>query len=141
MVRFKLDPEIMGLSSVFECEAKVAVKDCFRDDETIFYIVGEGEAGRAIGKGGMHVKQIQEKLGKRIRIIEYHENVEQFVRNVIAPLQVEQVRLREGVVIIADSSRKTKSLLMGRESKNLELLQRAVRRFFSVDVKFELLTR
>ncbi len=141
MARFKLDPEIMGLSSVFEFESRVAVKDCFRDDDTIYYIVGEGELGRAIGKGGIHVKQIQEKLGKRIKIIEYHENVEQFVRNVIAPLQVEQVRLVDGAVVIADSSRKTKSLLMGRESKNLELLARAVRRFFSVDVRFELLTR
>lgn len=137
MARFKLDPEIMGLTAIFERETQVAAKDCFRDEETVYYVVGEGELGRAIGKGGIHVKNVQEALSKRIKLIEYHENVEEFIRNVIAPLRVEQVHLKDGIVTISDSSRKTKSLLIGRESKNLELLQRAVRRFFSVDVKVE----
>ncbi len=137
MARFKLDPEIAGLTGVFEAQTRVACKDCFRDEETVFYVVNAGELGRAIGKGGVHVKQLQDTLTKKIRIIEYNEVVEEFVRNVIAPLRVERVRLDDGAVIISDSSRKTKSLLIGRESKNLELLQRAVRRFFSVDVRVE----
>ena len=137
MARFKLDSEISGLTGVFETETHVHCKDCFRDEETVFYVVGTGELGRAIGKGGVHVKKLQETLSKKIKIIEYNDVVEEFVRNIIAPLRVERVQLEDGAVVIMDSSRKTKSLLIGRESKNLELLQRAVRRFFSVDVRVE----
>ena len=69
------------------------------------------------------------------KVIEYNEDVERFVRNVIAPLNVERVILQESVLILQDSNKKTKSLLIGRESKNLTLINRAVRRFFNVEVK------
>ncbi len=51
---------------------------------------------------------------------------------------LEQAALREikeeaGDVIIRDDNKKTKSLLIGREGRNLKLLNRAVRRFFSVN--------
>ncbi len=135
MVRIKLDPEVMGLSSVMESISNVHVKDCFKDGEMVYFIVETGEMGRALGKAGLNVKRVQEELGKRVKVIEYNEDVERFVRNVIAPLNVERVVLQESVLILQDSNKKTKSLLIGRESKNLTLINRAVRRFFNVEVK------
>jgi len=118
---------------------RVRVKDCFKDDddETIYFIVHRGEMGKALGKGGVNVKKVQQILDKKIRVIEYNDDLAAFVRNVIYPVEVEEVKVDENTVIIKDSRKKTKSLLIGRESRNLNILKRAVRRFFNVEVKVE----
>ena len=137
MSRIKLDPESLGLSTLMERLSGTHVKDCFRDEESIYFIVNSGELGKAIGKGGITVKRVQEELGKKIRIIEYHDNIQVFVRNVIYPLTVERISEEEGSIILRDKNRKTKSLLIGRGGKNLLLINRAVKRFFDKEVKVE----
>ena len=139
MARLKLDQDTLGLSSLMERITRVRVKDCFKDDddETIYFIVHRGEMGKALGKGGVNVKKVQQILDKKIRVIEYNDDLAAFVRNVIYPVEVEEVKVDENTVIIKDSRKKTKSLLIGRESRNLNILKRAVRRFFNVEVKVE----
>ena len=137
MGRVKLDSEVLGLSSICEKITKARVKDCFRDEEVLFVVVAKGQMGKAIGKGGSNIKKLQREIGKKIKIVEYDDKVEKFVKNVIYPVVAEQILLEEGVVIIRDSSRKTKSLLIGRNGSNLQRVKRAVQRFFAVDVKVE----
>jgi len=139
LARLKLDQDTLGLSSLMERITRVRVKDCFKDDddETIYFIVHRGEMGKALGKGGVNVKKVQQILDKKIRVIEYNDDLAAFVRNVIYPVEVEEVKVDENTVIIKDSRKKTKSLLIGRESRNLNILKRAVRRFFNVEVKVE----
>tara|TARA_Y100000310_G_scaffold146340_1_gene145648 strand:+ start:59 stop:484 length:426 start_codon:yes stop_codon:yes gene_type:complete len=140
MVRLKLDLETTGYSSIVERMTGARVKDCFRDDtdETIYFVVSFGHLGKALGKGGGNIKRIQERLGKRIKIIEYRNTVVGFVKNVIYPLKVESIEQKDGVIIIRDNNKKTKSLLIGRQGKNLKLLNRAVKRFFNItEVKID----
>ena len=133
--RLKLDVDVLGLSSLLEKIAGVRVKDCFKDEsnETVFYVVETGDLGKAVGKGGVNIHKVQDSLGKRVKVIEYRDNVIDFVRNVIYPLQVQEVSMERDMIIIKDSSIKTKSLLIGREGKNLKVLDRAVKRFFKIE--------
>ena len=62
-----------------------------------------------------------------------------FIKNIIYPLKVEQIIQEEGVVLIKDSQKKVRSLLIGREGKNLEMINRAVQRFFNVVVKVSMI--
>jgi N utilization substance protein A len=136
MVRLKkLDQETLGLSSVMERITHARVLDCFKDSDVIYFVVAAGEMGKALGKGAMNVKILEREIGKRVRVIEHREKVEDFVRNVIYPLKVEEVVLQGDVVEIRDNDKKTKGLLIGRDSKNLEFINMVVKRFFSVDVK------
>lgn len=137
MTRLKLNPESIGLSSLMEKITRARVKDCFMDDDTVYFVVDSGEMGKALGKGGLNIKKVQSEIRKKVKVIEFKEDVKDFIRNVIYPLKVEQIIEDEGVVIIKDSSKKTKSLLIGRESRNLNTLIRAVQRFFNVNVKVE----
>ena len=118
--------------------AHVKVKDCFKDDnnEAVYFVVETGQLGKAVGKGGMNIKRVQQELGKKIRVIEYNEKVAIFVRNIIYPFKVEEITEDDlGNIIIKDSSKKTKSLLIGRQGRNLNLINRAVKRFFNKEVK------
>jgi len=133
MVRLKLDPETLELSPLLERVTGVKVKDCFKgDNEIIYFIVDAGQLGKAIGRDAINIKRIQQELGKKVRIIEYRDNVIDFIKNVIYPFKVEEIIEENGEIIIKDKNRKTKSLLIGRDSKNLKLINRAVKRFFNI---------
>ncbi len=134
-MRIKLDQDALALSSMLERVAGVQVKDSFMDEEegTIYFIVASGGLGKAIGKGGMNIKRLSEELGKKIRITEYRDNVIEFIRGFIYPATVAEVVQEGNDILIKDESRKTKSLLIGRGGKNIKLLNRAVKRFFSIN--------
>lgn len=135
MGRLILDQETFGLSSLMEKIARVRVKDCFKDEDTVYFVVGQGELWKALGKNTANVKKIQNELGKRIKIIEYRDEAVNFVKNVIYPIKAEEIVDENGVIFIKDRSKKTKSLLIGRNGKNLKFITRAVKRFFNKEVK------
>ncbi|HLD00317.1 MAG TPA: NusA-like transcription termination signal-binding factor [Candidatus Nanoarchaeia archaeon] len=137
MGRLILNQEELGLSSIMERLTRARVKDCFKDEDTIYFVVAEGEMGKALGKGGVNIKRVQNELGRRIKVIEYADNLVDFVRNIILPLKVAEIIDQNGTVIIRDDKKKTKSLLIGRGRKNLTLIKRAVSRFFNVEVVVE----
>ena len=127
----------MGLSSLMERITKAKVKDCFTDEEeeAIFFVVAPGELGKAIGKGGANIKRLQHEMQRRIRVIEYSDNVLEFVKNIIYPLRVQSIVEENGAVVIKETNKKAKSLLIGRQGRTLKLINRAVKRFFNYEVK------
>jgi len=126
----------MGLSSLMERITKAKVKDCFTDEEgSIFFVVAPGEIGKAIGKGASNIKRLQQELQRKIKIIEYNDNVVEFVKNIIYPLHVQSITEEQGVIIIKETNKKAKSLLIGRQGRNLKLIDRAVKRFFQNEIK------
>jgi len=137
LVRLKLDPEVMGLSLLLERLAKVRVKDCFLDGDTVYYVVATGQVGKALGKGAINIKKLSQKINKKIKVIEYRDNPIDFVKKVIYPAVVTEVIEEERVIVLKDTNKKTKSLLIGRGGKNLKLINRAVQRFFNKEIKVE----
>lgn len=135
MVRVKLDQETLGLSSIMERRTGALVKDCFQDEDTVYFVVAPGELGKAIGKGAMHIKSISAELTKRVRVVEFNDHAVEFIKHLIYPLTVEKVTEEDDSFILQDSSKKTKGLLIGRNAKNLKFLNRAVQRFFNKEVK------
>ena len=49
MTRLKLDQELLGISSIIEKLTGVYIKDCFREDDTIYIVVDPGQLGKALG--------------------------------------------------------------------------------------------
>ena len=126
----------MGLSSLMERVTKAKVKDCFTDEEeNLFFVVAPGELGKAIGKGGANIRKMQDELQRKIRVIEYNDNVVEFVKNIIYPLRVQSITEENGAVVIKETNKKAKSLLIGRQGRTLKLINRAVKRFFNHEIK------
>ncbi len=137
MVRVKLDRDALGLSSIVERITHAKVKDCFKEDGVLYVIVATGDVGKAIGKGGVNIHRLQEELGTKIKIIEYKDSVADFIRSIIYPLKIQDIAEDEAGILLRDSNRKAKSLLIGRDGKQLQVINRAVQRFFSKEVRVE----
>jgi len=78
--------------------------------------------GLAIGKKGASIKKASEVMGKKIEVVEYNSNVEQFLKNCFLPAQVTSI-LFEGeddqktaTIEVRDEDR---GIAIGKEGKNI----------------------
>ncbi|WP_456418586.1 NusA-like transcription termination signal-binding factor [Methanocaldococcus infernus] len=114
--------EIMKIG-LFEKISNVPVLDCVATEDRLAFIVKEGDAGAAIGKGGEHVKTAEEKFGKKVDIIEYSDDWRKFIRNIFAPLQLEDVwikRVGKDVIAYIRINPRIRRAIYGEKGKNLE---------------------
>ena len=118
------------MTKVLENLSGARVKDCFQSEELIYFIVAKGDLGKAIGKNGDVVRSLKYKVNKNIKIIEFDEEEILFVKNIIDPLKIENIQKEGNTVFIRESNKKTKSLLIGRGGRKLQMLNRALQMVF-----------
>jgi len=107
----------------FEKLSGATVLDCICDDERIVFVVKEGDMGAAIGKGGENVKTAMEKFGKKIDVIEYSSNLKKFIRNIFAPIELEDVwfkKIKGDLIAYIRISPKFRRAVIGNRGKNIE---------------------
>lgn len=133
MTRIKYSVELMKFMALFENVTKAGVKNCFFDDhDQLFFIVENGEIGKAVGKKGRNVKKIQNMIKRKFRIVEFNEDVLEFIKNLVYPLRITEIEMREGTVEIKGLDTKTKGLLIGRNALNIRNYEKIVKRYFDV---------
>ena len=131
----KYDLQTIGFMTTFEKITQVHVKRFFVDKRgQLVFIVEEGQAGKAIGKSGMHIRKLQHLLKKRIRVVEYTQDPKEFVKSYISPLQVESITLKEDKLTLSSKDMKVKGLLIGRDRQNLKELNVIMQKLFKIDV-------
>lgn len=128
-----LDTQTLQTIAMFEQLTGAQVRDCVIQDDQVVFIVEIGDMAKAIGKGGQHVRNIEFKLKKRIKIVEYAEEVQKFILNVIAPLEIAGLRQEGGIVFLDAKDLKTRGLLIGRGASNLRFFESLVKRYFPID--------
>lgn len=131
----KYDLQSMGLISLFEKITRAHAKRLFTDKRgQLVFIVEEGQAGKAIGKNGMNIRRLRVLFKKRIKIIEFNPDPKEFVKNCIAPIEVDAITLNEGKLTLTSADTKVKGMLIGRERQNLKELNMIVQKFFKIEV-------
>lgn len=76
------DQEELRCITVFENTTDVPVRDCVVADKYAYFVVDSDNMAQAIGKNGRNVKQLQNQLNKDIRVVEYSEDIPEFVENI-----------------------------------------------------------
>ncbi len=123
----------MKFMSLFESITGTKLKDCFLDSNSmLFFVVQSGHIAKAIGKSGSNVRKIQEKLNRKIKIVEFNPRLESFVSNVIAPIKAKDIAEKDSIVTITGNDTKSKGLLIGRSGQNLRNYEEIVKRYFDI---------
>ena len=131
MNKIKLDFDSMKLITFFESMTGAKVKDCIINDKVIF-VIEENNMGKAIGKNGINIKKMENALKKRIKLVEFSNDVLQFVKNFVYPIELQDVRQDDGTVIIHGKDTTTRAMLIGRERHNIHYLHKIISRYFDV---------
>jgi len=128
------DTEMIRNINMFESITDVEVIDCIIKDEEAYFIVPEGKAGMAIGKGGKIVQKVQDKLGKNVKIYEYSDNLGKFINNLV-PTDLRGVNIEDNdekkVKIKVPNENKGK--VVGRDGEKIQSIRQILARTHSVD--------
>ncbi len=137
-MKIKYTKELLDIMGLFSAVTHAHLKDCFEIDETFYFVVEPGQIGKAVGKSAVNVKKLQEKLKKKIKIVEFNPTLVRFVTNFIFPFKVDSIEEEEGIITIKSQDRQTKGLLIGRNAKNLKIMTDVVKRYFTIsEIKVE----
>lgn len=131
MNKIKYNSDSMKLIMFFESMTGAKVKDIITNKKFIF-IIKENEMGKAIGKNGSNIKKIENKLRKKIKLVEFSNDIVQFVRNLVYPFNALDIGHADGVITIHARDTSTKAMLIGREHQNINHLNDVVKRYFDV---------
>ena len=121
----------MKLMTLFESMTGAKVKDCIAN-ERLMFIIEENEMGKAIGKNGANIKRMENMLKKKIKLVEFSNDVLQFVKNMIYPIEALEIKNEENIVTIHGKDTSSKAMLIGRERQNISHLGDIVKRYFDV---------
>lgn len=134
----KLTTDQMRLISLFQNVTGASARDCVEDEKQnrVIFVVNEGKMGLAIGKGGSHIRNLQNIIKKNVELVEYSDDPANFLKNMLNPKLVSEVKLNKRLdgstqaVVIVDA--KKKGIVVGREGKNAEKARLLAKRYFEI---------
>ena len=120
----EFDADTIGLITSFENMTGTEVRDCLKND-SIYFLVNEGKAAMAIGKGGQTIKNAERALKKQIKIFEWSRDENIFVKNLIP--QAENIVISNDKAIISLNN-KNKGIVIGKDGKNINIIRELLKR-------------
>jgi NusA-like KH domain protein len=128
-----LSSDLMKLIALFQAVTRTDVKDCFTDENGIVnFIVFENQIGKALGKKAANVKLLENKLKKRIKLIEFKAEVKSFIKSLLFPLKISDISEENGIIEVVPIDTKTRGMIIGRNAVNLRNTEKIVQRFFDI---------
>ena len=120
--------------ALFEKISRVRPKDAFEDDNgMLYFIVHQGNIVKAVGKNGFNAKKISEALKKKIKIVEFNDQRETFIKRMLFPLKVSEIESDNNVVKVKAIDNETRGKIIGRNGSNLRNYEKIIKRFFPID--------
>jgi len=134
----KLTSDQLRLMSLFQNVTGATARDCVEDEKQnrVIFVVNSGKMGLAIGKGGSHIKTLQNLVKKNVELVEFDEDPAKFLKNMLNPKLVSEVKLNERAdgskqaIIMVDPQKK--GIVVGREGRNAEKARLLAKRYFGI---------
>ena len=134
----KLTTDQMRMMSLFQNVTGATARDCVEDEkqDRVIFVVNEGKMGLAIGKGGSHIKNLQNIIKRNVELVEYTDDPTKFLKNILNPKLVSDVKMNrrdDGTLqAIVTVDPKKKGIVVGREGRNAEKARLLAKRYFEI---------
>ncbi|MEM2341972.1 MAG: NusA-like transcription termination signal-binding factor [Candidatus Bathyarchaeia archaeon] len=123
---------------LFESLTGTMVRDCIIDSkfDRIIFVIKEGEAGIAIGKGGKNIALLEKLTGKKYEIVEFSDDPVQLIKNALKPANVKEVRITKkpdgSTIAVVSVDNKDKGIAIGKNGRNAEKIRFLAKRYFQI---------
>ena len=132
-----LDTDAIGIINFFENISGAKIRDCIIDEEmgTVYLIIEEGYLGMAIGKNGSCVKNAEKLLKKKIKLLEYSNNFEKFLKELIPSVSDFTLKTMDGgkQVVEVRVEKSERPAIIGRDGKRLKILKEILKRTHNIN--------
>jgi N utilization substance protein A len=133
----KYDTDTIRTINMFESITGVDAIHAIINDDEAFFVVPEGKAGMAIGKGGKVVKKLQRKMDRDVKIYEYSDNLGKFLNNLV-PTDIRGVDIDDDEEsdekkVTINVSKDNKGRVVGRNGDKIESIRQILAHTHAVD--------
>lgn len=134
----KLTTDQMRMMSLFQNVTGATARDCVEDEkqDRVIFVVNTGKMGLAIGKGGIHIKSLQNIVKKNVELVEFDEDPAKFLTNLLNSKLVSEVKINtrtdgsKQAIVVVDPRKK--GIVVGREGRNAEKARLLAKRYFDI---------
>jgi N utilization substance protein A len=134
----KLTTDQMRLMSLFQNVTGATARDCVEDEkqDRVIFVVNSSKMGLAIGKGGSHIRNLQNIVKKNVEIVEYSDDPAEFLKNILNSKLISEVKINKRAdgsmqaIVLVDP--KKKGIVVGREGRNAEKARLLAKRYFEI---------
>ncbi|HUS49732.1 MAG TPA: KH domain-containing protein [Candidatus Paceibacterota bacterium] len=116
---------------------RVNTRFCFNYNQTLIFCVPRNLLSKAIGKGGQNIRQINEILRKRIKVISTPEKIqdaENFIKSIIKPVTFKDFKIKDNEIILT-AGIQNKAALIGRDKRRFLEMKNIVKNYFGKEFK------
>ena len=96
----KLDSDQIQKLAIFESITRTSLKDFLEDETELTFIVNSKDLGKAIGKGASNVKTLENKFKKRVLMLGFEPDYQEFARNIFKPITIKNMSLQNDLLNI-----------------------------------------
>ena len=143
----KIDRESMELISLFNNISGAIIKDCLvfkspeNASEVIIFLVKKQDVGKAIGKAGEHVKDLMAKLQKKIDVIPFSNDIDEFIQFILNTtknsIKVQSIEVKESKIgkktVIISVRPQDRGKAIGKDGSMIKKIKELVIRHFEVN--------
>ena len=125
----KLTTEQMRMMSLFQNVTGATARDCIDDEkqDRVIFVVNTGKMGLAIGKGGCHIKSLQNIVKRNVELVEFDEDPAKLISEVKINKRADGTKQ---AIIMVDPRKK--GIVVGREGRNAEKARLLAKRYFDI---------
>jgi len=128
----------MRMMSLFQNVTGATARDCVEDEkqDRVIFVVNTGKMGLAIGKGGVHIKSLQNIVKRNVELVEYDEDPAKFLTNLLNSKLISEVKINKRIdgskqaIVMVDPRKK--GIVVGREGRNAEKARLLAKRYFDI---------
>lgn len=130
IMKVTLDQNSIESINIFQTLTGSSVVDAITEGDEIYFVIARGQYGSTVGKNGSKIKNAERVFKKSIKVFEYSENLEEFVRNVVPGVQEFSIKDKTVIVRIKPAD---KAKVIGRGGKNIKIINRFLQRLFDIE--------
>ncbi len=133
-----IDMQAMRYINLLDKVSNVKTRKCFIHNNIIFFAVNKNLVSRAIGPSAFNIKRIQEKIGKKVRIIPEDDGItdcKRFIEDIVSPIRLRAIEIKDNCIIITPRSSQNKAALIGRNKRRYLELKKILHDTYSLDVR------
>jgi len=134
----KLTTDQMRMMSLFQNVTGATARDCVEDEkqDRVIFVVNTGKMGLAIGKGGVHIKSLQNIVRRNVELVEFDDDPVKFLTNLLNSKLISEVKINKRAdgtkqaIVMVDPRKK--GIVVGREGRNAEKARLLAKRYFDI---------
>ncbi|MBS1267761.1 MAG: hypothetical protein MAG458_00473 [Nitrosopumilus sp.] len=134
----KLTTDQMRMMSLFQNVTGATARDCIDDEKQnrVIFVVNNGKMGLAIGKGGMHIKSLQNIVKRNVELVEFDDDPAKFLGSLLNSKLISDVKINnrpdgtKQAIVMVDPRKK--GIVVGREGRNAEKARLLAKRYFNI---------